>query len=374
MTRKQLMPNRRTVLKRVGGAVVTGGVLTGVSSAGDGCDVSAGDYQSIQDAVDEADPGDTVCVGPGTYREQVIVRKDLTVRGEGNPTLLPPSGSLGVGDIAVVQPIFGAVGYGTDVTFEGFTVDGENATDKGGFYSCVGYFKADGTIRDVTATRADYGGFLTQNLGGGGEQNVDVDRCEFEELGFQPLVFNERGTTGSVSKSTFAGTPGTTQYALTAGFGASIDVQQNTFREFYDADGFSIGFFAFDSADCTVHKNSFEDVAYPAYFLADSSSGFSSSAGESRFVKNDIDGSGVSGVSYGTTIYANDPADDDTTETVNNIKVVNNRYANLGNGVATFAVGDGVVQNTKIIRNEFEDVGTPITDNGEETKQQANRI
>lgn len=364
--------SRRTALKGIASAAVLGGA-TGRAAASSTITVP-GDYGTISEAVDNADSGDTVLVGPGDYREQVIVRKDLTVRGRGNPTLLPPSGGLGVGDIAVVQPIFGAVGYGNDVTIEGFTVDGENATDKGGFYSCIGYFKADGTIRDVTATKADYGGFLTQNLGGGGEQEVDVDRCEFEDLGFQPLVFNERGTTGRVSKSTFVGTPGTTQYALTAGFGASIDVQHNEFRDFYDEGGLSIGFFAFDSADCTVQKNSFEDVAYPAYFFADSSSGFSSSAGESRFVKNEIDGSGVSGTSYGTTIYAFDTDGNDTSETVNNVKVVNNEYANLDFGVATFTVGDGVVQNTKIIRNEFENVGTPITDNGTETKQQANRI
>lgn len=363
---------RRAVLKAIGG-IAAAGVIPGQVAASSTITVPK-DYNTISEAVENAESGDTVVVGPGDYREQVIVRKDLTVRGQGNPTLRPPSSGLGVGDIAVVQPIFGAVGYGNDVTFEGFTVDGENA-DKGGFYSCIGYFKADGTIRDVTAKKADYGGFLTQNLGGGGEQNVDVDRCEFTELGFQPLVFNERGTTGSVSKSIFEGTPGATQYALTAGFGASIDVQQNEFRDFYDSDGFSIGFFAFDSADCTVQKNSFENVAYPAYFLADSSSGFSSSAGKSRFIQNDIDGTGVSGVSYGTTIYANDPADDDKTETVNNIKVVNNDYANLDFGIATFAVGDGVVQNTKIIRNEFETVDTEITNEGaEETKQQANRI
>lgn len=334
------------------------------------------DYATIQAAVDAAPAGGTVTVSAsgGPYREQVIVRKALTVRGKGNPTLLPPAGSLGVSDIAVVQPIFGAVGYGNDVTFEGFTVDGEDATDKGGFYSCVGYFEASGTVRNVTTKRADYGGFLTQNLGGGGDQDVTVDRCTFTDLGFQPLVFNERGTTGAVSKSTFVGTPGTSQYALTAGFGASINVRHTEFRDFYDADGFSIGFYAFDSADCTVQRNTFEAVAYPTYFLADSSSEFANAAGQSRVINNTFDGADVQGVSYGTTLYANDLDDDDTTETVNNLKIVNNDYANLDFGVATFAVGDGVVQNTKIIRNEFDNVDEPITDNGEATKQQANRV
>lgn len=385
--------SRRTALKGLGvaGVGLFGGVSgvagkpsgksngqgngkgNGNGNGGGGSETVVEPGESIQAAVDAAAPGTTVRINAGEYREQVIVRKDLTLKGDGDPTILPPAGNLNVGDIAVVRPIVGATGDDTSLTIEGLTIDGEDA-DKGGFYSAIGYFNADGTVRNVTATQADYGGFITQDLGGGGDQDVTVKDSEFTSLGFQPLVFNERGTTGTVTGNRFVGTPGTTQYALTAGYGASLDVKRNTFADFYDEDGFAIGFYAFNSSDCTVQQNEFQNVQYAAYFLADSSSNFANEVGDARFVKNEVTGTDVKGTSYGTTLYANDQVADDVIESADNIKVVNNTYTDLEFGVATFTQGEGQVENTKIINNEFTDVGTPIDDNGTETKQQANRV
>jgi pectin methylesterase-like acyl-CoA thioesterase len=51
--------------------------------------------QSIQAAVDRADPGDTVLVRPGVYHQSVEIRKDgITLRGSGDfrggTIILPP--------------------------------------------------------------------------------------------------------------------------------------------------------------------------------------------------------------------------------------------------------------------------------------------
>lgn len=47
--------------------------------------------ESIQKAVDDAEPGATVLVSPGTYRESVLVtRSDLTLRGAGGRTVITP--------------------------------------------------------------------------------------------------------------------------------------------------------------------------------------------------------------------------------------------------------------------------------------------
>ena len=54
--------------------------------------VSEGD--SIQAAIDAADPGDTIKIKPGTYAENVWVNKnDITIKGSGadRTEIVPPS-------------------------------------------------------------------------------------------------------------------------------------------------------------------------------------------------------------------------------------------------------------------------------------------
>jgi pectin methylesterase-like acyl-CoA thioesterase len=48
--------------------------------------------QSIQDAIDVVATGATVCVGPGTYRENLLINKDdITLKGAGpEKTVLEP--------------------------------------------------------------------------------------------------------------------------------------------------------------------------------------------------------------------------------------------------------------------------------------------
>lgn len=75
-------PRRRTILKTIGGAAVASGVFAGVSTASDHCDATVSDGESIQDAVDDAAPGTTICVEAGSYEEDVTVNVDeLTIEG-----------------------------------------------------------------------------------------------------------------------------------------------------------------------------------------------------------------------------------------------------------------------------------------------------
>jgi hypothetical protein len=58
--------------------------LAGVGPAAAATTIVVGPGQSIQAAVDRAQPGDTIVIKPGTYRESVLVRKDrLTIKGSG---------------------------------------------------------------------------------------------------------------------------------------------------------------------------------------------------------------------------------------------------------------------------------------------------
>ncbi|MFI9272962.1 nitrous oxide reductase family maturation protein NosD [Kitasatospora sp. NPDC052896] len=57
--------------------------------------------QSIQQAVDSAQPGDTIQLLPGTYRESVTVtRSGLTIRGAGRQTVLRPGDTAPAGSCA----------------------------------------------------------------------------------------------------------------------------------------------------------------------------------------------------------------------------------------------------------------------------------
>lgn len=85
--------SRRKVLKNSAFASAVGVIgVTGFSGVGaaQSCDIvvdddGGADYTTIQDAIDNANQGDTICVGTGTYSETVSVNKAVTVTGENGP-------------------------------------------------------------------------------------------------------------------------------------------------------------------------------------------------------------------------------------------------------------------------------------------------
>ena len=81
-------------------------------------------FTSIQDAIDAANDGDTICVLTGSYAEQLSITKEVTVQGwlGACQTTLAPMDGLGGPVVSVEAP---------NVTFDGFTVDG------GGIHSGV---------------------------------------------------------------------------------------------------------------------------------------------------------------------------------------------------------------------------------------------
>ena len=59
-----------------------------------------GDYSSIQDAIDNSNPGDTISVWNGTYFENIVINKRLNLIGNGSKnTTIDGRGSGDVVDI-----------------------------------------------------------------------------------------------------------------------------------------------------------------------------------------------------------------------------------------------------------------------------------
>lgn len=87
--------SRRDVLQRATVASLTGvaGVTTiPTTVSARRCDaVVPDDHDTIQAAVDAASDGDTICVRPGTYDEDVTVDVGVTLQGETSPTSSAPA-------------------------------------------------------------------------------------------------------------------------------------------------------------------------------------------------------------------------------------------------------------------------------------------
>ncbi len=88
-----------------------------------------GDYPTIQAAVAAAASGDTISVAGGTYTEEVVIDKDLTLRAAGaDATIIKAPASLTpyAVDVPTGQPVSAIVriGHGAHVRMSGFTVTG----------------------------------------------------------------------------------------------------------------------------------------------------------------------------------------------------------------------------------------------------------
>src|SRR5215208_3562080 len=148
LPRKADLPMRRTIVLLATMAltllVASGVALAGIGSAGAQSSV-VGPGESIQKAVNAADPGDTIVVR-GVHREDVVIRKNgIKLRGEDAVIEAPPkakadspcSRTFGTEAICVLGDVNIKTGKLTgprvsDVSVSGFTIRGFKSKGKRG--------------------------------------------------------------------------------------------------------------------------------------------------------------------------------------------------------------------------------------------------
>jgi parallel beta-helix repeat protein len=116
----------KTIRLLVAAACAVTGALATTAGTAQAATIVVNPGQSIQAAVDSANPGDTILVRPGTYRQQVVIQKDfIKLQGTLAAILPPPSITSPCGDIAIC--VVGDIDFNTGEIFgyvHGVTVTG----------------------------------------------------------------------------------------------------------------------------------------------------------------------------------------------------------------------------------------------------------
>jgi len=132
--------------------------MLGLAPAANAATIVVEPGDSIQRAVNQASPGDTIVVRKGVYHESVVINKDhLTLRGAGpnagGTILMPPESSNKCLHGAAGFCVFGAQNHRrTGVTVEGFLFRGFDA------FGLVGFGAADLTVKhNFAQNNGEYG-------------------------------------------------------------------------------------------------------------------------------------------------------------------------------------------------------------------------
>jgi hypothetical protein len=263
-------------------------------------------FSTIQSAVNASPAGATILVCPGTYPEQVVVNKPMTLRGIQSGTLgaavivAPPGGivqntiSLATGNPIASQILVTGT---TDVSISNLTIDGSNnGMSSSGCtpLNLIGLFyqNASGKVNRVAVvnqalTGSSIGcqvglGIFVQS-GNGGTSTVAVSNSHVQNYQKNGITGNELGSTVIISGNTVVGqgpTNGAAENSIQIGFGAAGKITSNTAMDdiwapetISNSGDAASGILVFASAGVTVSGNTVGNTQFGIAFVSDSISG-----------------------------------------------------------------------------------------------------
>jgi nitrous oxidase accessory protein NosD len=341
------MSNLRTAISSfVFFVVVTGHLLAATVQVG-ACRSGLQSFVTIQSAVNASSLGTTILVCPGTYPEQVVINKALTLTGVASGTsdaaiIVPPAGGVventtslfSGGPIAAQVLVTGA----DDVRVSNLTIDGRNngiASTGCTSLNLIGlyYRNASGAVNRMAVanqalTGASIGcqvglGIFVQS-GNGGTSTVTVSNSHVQNYQKNGITGNELGTTVIISGNTVFGqgpTNGAAENSIQIGFAATGKILSNTAMgdiwapdTISDSADAASGILVFASDNVTVSGNTVGNTQFGIAFVSDPTAG---PADGGTIVANDVSAThifdgielcGSSNTVNGNTINGSDEA------------------------------------------------------------------
>jgi parallel beta-helix repeat protein len=211
-----------------------------VSGTGTGCRNAR--FTSIQNAVDAARPNDTIIVCAGIYDEQLVVDKQLRVRGKGGAIVRPSSMAANTTSLRTGEPIASVIAITARVKLSGLEIDA-SANGLGctvGDPNLIGVFfrGVSGSLKEsnVHGTRLGEADLSCESGAAvfvqGGTGTIKVSLLDNRIYDYQRagIVVNETGARATIRGNIVTGlgsTPELAQNGIQVGFGGFAKITQN---------------------------------------------------------------------------------------------------------------------------------------------------
>lgn len=295
-------------------------------------------FSTIQAAVNAVPAGSTIRICPGNYPEQVVINKNLTLKGvesdtASNPVLVVPTPGGFVADSSSLTsgaPLAAQIlveSPATDVDINHLAVDGSGNNLNNGCSDTrligIYYQNASGVVnfvavRNQAQNAANFGcagsaglGIFVQSAGPSTPSAVTIRNSTF--YGFQKngITANETGTTVQVRGNSVvgAGPIGIAQNGIQIGFGATGQVENNMVADNVfngnPSAGTGAGILVFDSGDVSIRGNSVASTQIGISIATDGNQSDNNNILINNQIVNSEFGDGIDLCSNGNTVISN---------------------------------------------------------------------